>query len=794
MLDEYNTTAYLDLEQEDIAVTNIINKYKLSSQNNSFLFNVEDDYKILIEYICKLFIKDKIIPDEIKNELLHNVHFRSFIIKNTKNKIDNIFFDKKTIVFKEIVSIINLLSFGENFNIFENYNSYSLDNLSSLFKKYKEKLEENQLNKEEFELLFSHYLLLIEIMNVLCKINSNDLQRKKTINPIIEILTETINTLKFKVQLSPQKVNILNNILGKLLFYYSHIPYIDITNRNLNDVIDEFYFNFEKSTIGYQLSKSISFGNSNELKEYKIFLNTISTLLLNMIYKLESEYEYNEYKDLNLFKNILDLYENVIVHTNIPKFKTIFELKKYLINNYMFIYSGNCEYNIDIIINDFFNNKQFDNSTIQIIYAITLYSDIKNDTLIEILKKFLNMEKFHNDYLEFYKLNICDVIINKLIKHNFTLNENLCKTLVNYINENSVASHLISIYTKVFLSLSLYYSSFNDIKSIELSKNYYAIYININGYNLLNNEYLSINKKILTNYGESLIKDLDLEVTDITDEKLYNLGKKSVIKHISQKKLDKKFYINQKLSNLLTKILNEENLNNEKINNYIEEFISKDIFYGLVFCKVDGLCKKKCEILDLGYETINIPLFKQQFTLKIAYSTIYKDVCQNIYLNMKNYIEKNVSNIIITYQKTIPMFFDKITGLRNVTKLQKDLEELSNEFIFIEFYLHLIEDLNTKFGYVKTNEILKEYISQIEKLIDLYRLSGPKLGIVIPVDFNYEELITNIENITLSRYEEKINFKNTYAITWGNKDNILEKSSCCISLAKKDNKKSLELK
>ncbi|RXI45037.1 hypothetical protein CRU99_04440, partial [Malaciobacter mytili] len=297
MLDDYNATAYLDLEEEDIAVTNIITKYKISSKNNSFLFDVEDDYKSLINYIGELFIKNQTLPDDIKNQLLHNINFRSFLIKNIIIKIDNIFFDKKTIVFKEIVTIINLLSFGKNFNIFENYISYNLDNLSSLFREYEEKLEKNQNIKEEFELLFAHYTLLIEIINVLCKINSSDVQRKKTINPIIEILTETINILKFKISLNEEKVNILNNILGKLLFYYAHIPYIDITNRKLFDVIDEFYFNFEKSIAGYQLSKNTSFGNSNELKEYKLFLNTISTLLSNMIYKLESEYEYNEYKD-----------------------------------------------------------------------------------------------------------------------------------------------------------------------------------------------------------------------------------------------------------------------------------------------------------------------------------------------------------------------------------------------------------------------------------------------------------------------------------------------------------------
>ncbi|PHO12869.1 hypothetical protein CPG38_05090 [Malaciobacter marinus] len=797
MLDEQNNaTSYLDLEDEDIAVTNILEKYKLSNQHDSsFLFDIDDDYKQLMQYIAKLYIKNETLPAEISHELNNNINFRKFLIKAIKQKLQNIFFDKRTVVFKEIVIIINLLSFGKDYKIFENYISYNINNLSELFRDYEAKLEENKDNKEQFEVLFSHYTLLIETVNVLCKVNSTDVQRKKSINAILEILTETINILKFKIDLNEERINILNNILGKLLFYYAHIPYINIKNKSVKELVDEFFFNFEKSNDGYELSKSTHFGNSNELNEYKIYLNTITTLLSNMIYKLETEYDYNEYKDLINFKNILDLYEETIIHTYIPKFKTISEFKNHLINNYIFIYSSNCEDDIFLIINDFFKNKNFDNSTIQIIYAITLYStQIKNDILIDIIKKFLAMEKFDNDYLEFYKINICDVIIHRFIRQNsFIIDDELARIIVDYVNKNSVASHLISVYTKIFLSLSLYYSYSYETKSIELSKNYFAIYKNINGNTLLENEYKTINDKIFINYGKRLIKELDLDYEYIEDEKYYELGRKSVLKHINQNKINKTYYMNQKLSDVITNILNEKNLYDEKVNKYIEEFISKEVFYGLAFAVVDGLCQKDCTILDLGYETVKIPLFSN-FELKIIYSTVYKEVFQHLFINNKEYMKKNVSNIIISYQKTIPMFFDKITGLRNVNRLQKDLNDIKNEFIFIEFYINNIDEYNEKLSYAKTDIILRNYAKELESFLNIYRLSGPKFGAILPLNSNMDSYIQKIQKTKIIYQENQINFDLTFAVSWGNSENILEKSAHCITLARKSKEKYYEFK
>ncbi|RXJ84883.1 hypothetical protein [Arcobacter sp. CECT 8985] len=788
MLNEIkNASSYLDIEEEDIVVSNILNKYELNSDNNSFLFSIENDYRTLINYVAKLYIKKEEIPADINEELNNNINLKKYLINNIKTRINDIFYDDKTIVFKEIVTITNLLSLGKDYEIFVNYIDYNLNNLSTLFRDYENRLESMKDDKENFDILFEHYSLLIESINVLCNINSVDIQRKKSINVMLEILTETINILKFKITLNDSQVNVLNNILGKLLFYYAHIPYIDTKAKSVEDLIEEFHFYLEKAHSGYELSKSTQFGNSNELDEYKKYLTSISTLISNLIFKLETQYDYNDYKDIDKFNTIIDLYKHTIVHATIEDIKTIAEFKKHITNNYIFIYSGSTEDTINTVINDFFENKNFDNSTMQIIFSICLYSSkIENEKLLNIIKQLMSLDKFENDYLEFYKLKICDIIINRLIRQrDFILNDDIIKQIVTYINKNSIASHIISEYTKIFLSLSLYYSYFSDFKSVELSKSYYATYKNLNGENLLTNEYKKINREIFINYGKNLIEELDLNKQELNDDKYFELGNKSVLRHIHQNKINKTYYMNQKFSDLIGKILNEKNLDDEKANEYISDFVSKDVFHGLGCVMIDGLCQKDCQMLDLGYKIEEIELFSK-FKLKVAYSTLYKDIFENIFEDSKEFIKKNITTAIITYQKTVPMFYDKKTDLRNINKLLKDLEDIENDFIFVEFYINNIEEINTKYGYARSNAILKEFADKIDDFANLYRLSGPKFGLILPLNSNIDNYIKRIKSNPVSYNNKKVNFDITFAVSWGNNNNILEKSAYCMALALKN--------
>ncbi|WP_320033360.1 hypothetical protein [Halarcobacter sp.] len=789
----------LDTSSEDLNIINLIENYKIKT-DDSFLYSATDDYKALIAYISDLYFEQKSIPFDIIEEIINNKNLKSVIILVIEEKMNNILFDSTTIVFKEIVTIIDLLSMGNNFNIFENYNTYNLDNLSSLFRTYEDRLKELEEKGDEldFDITFKQYSMLIETINQVCSINSMDVIRKKTIKPLIEVISETINLIKFNIKLSEEKINILNNILGKLLFYYSHIPFINASNKDTKYLIDEFHFNFAKTCDGYELSKNANFANEGTKNEhYKIFLNSSTTLICNLLYKLERNYPKELYNDLSYFEDIITLYKEEINHTPFIDFKTLDEFNSILLSNYMFIYD---EHRKDLsyktVIEDFLEDKIEDYSNTFILHAIVLFSnDIDDEMLIKLLKKLISTEKYRNDYHEFLKLTICDVIIKKFVDSNkLILDDILINQIIDYVKKNKIASHLMSIYSKIYLTLSAYYSLCNDFISIEKSKLFYFYYVKINGYDLLENEFEKLNRNILLNHGNRYFEDLKFDNISINKEKALDIGKKTLEKFIIQEEITLKYNINQKLSNIITQIFTDDGLNDDLLNSHIENFISNDIFHGLTFVAVEGLCQKKCKLIDLGYERIDIPLF-DKFTLKIAYSKVYKHIFEKIFEDNISYIKQNIINLIVCYLKSIPIYNDVITTLYNIEKLKIDLLKRDDkEFIFIEIHINDLINLNKKYGYEKTNIYFKEYALKLNDIHQIYRLNGPSLALVLEQNDDYKSIIEKIRNIDFLTKDETIKPKLTIGVSWGDRTNIVEKSTLSMNLAQENHNKYYEFK
>lgn len=780
---------YLDFEGNDLIVTSLLNKYNLNTNNSSsFLYNLDDDYKALINFIVKLYIEKKDIPKDIKNELVSNTKFKSYLLFDIKERMSNILSDNTTIIYKEIVTIVNLLSFGKKFNIFENYNFYNIKELGLLFREFEESLKIlKETDEENFDITFEQYTILIEVVNELCTINSTDVLRKKTIIPLMDSISETINIIKFSIQLNETQVDTLNNILGKILFYYSHIPFINTTNKNAQYLIDEFKFNFEKICDGYNLSKNANFAaDPRENEYYKVFLNSSTTLISTLIYKLETSYSYNEYNKIDKYKDIISLYNEEISHKKLPELKDVEELKTELLKNYNYIYDENlCNENYLYVIDNFLENSDFNSSNMHILHSLVLFSShIDDEKLLKILEILISLDKFKNDYHEFYKLNVCDVIINRFTyDQNQMLNDEIIEKILEYIEKNKIASHLMAIYSKIYLSLSLYYSFFDEYEAIDKSKFFYFNYISINGKELLENEFSKLNNDILLNHGKKYIIDLELENVIVSDAKCIEIGAKTLEKYFNKQELNLKYNINQKLSNIVTEIFTDEGLNDSLLNTHIENFISRDIFHGLTYVWVDGLCENKSQLLDLGYENIEIALI-EKYKLNLSYSTVYKHIFNNIYESNKEYIKQNIINLIISYIKSIPIYHDPVTTLYNIDKLRNELRKKGNEeLILVEIYLEDLMDLNRRYSYQRVNEMFKEYTATINSFVDIYRFNGPKIAFILEKYEEYDSIIEKIKKVQIGSENDLVYPKLTIAVSWGNKDNIIEKSSHSMSIA-----------
>lgn len=789
-LDEDDATSYLDLDHEDLVISDLLNKYNISiSTQSAFIYNINDDYNSLTNYLADLYVNEEEIPSDIQEEITNNIHYRKFLISNLEKRMKNILSDNSTIIFKEIVTIVNILSFGKDYKIFESYDFYNLEQLAQLFRDYEKKLIElKQLNEENFILTFKHYTTLIEVLNELCAINSTDVLRKKTINPIIEILTETINIVKFNIALSEKQINILNNILGKLLFYYSHIPYINIKDKSAAYLISEFSFNVSKLSDGYTLSKNTNFADDikDEHEYYKIYLNSLTTSIGNLIYKLEDCYDEDDYIDISNFATILEVYYEMVRHKKVEAFTSIKDLKNDLLSNYVYVYKENKDIKDCMeIINNFLDNKEFNSSNMQILLYIVIFSDeLDEEKLINILSILLSLNKFENDYHEFHKLQLIDNIIKKInIKKDEHTKELLNVKLVDYIEINKIASHLMSIYSKIYLSLSMFNSSFEDKASIELTKYYYYKYLSINGKELLENEYENIDKTILLNVAKRALNQMSIEPKFMDKDKLLEMGSNIICKYSEEFEILTKYNINQKLSNIVTNIFTNEGLDNDTLNTNIESFISKDIFHGLVFVSIDGLCERKCRLSDLGYEKVHIPLI-DGYSLRMAYSRVYKHIFTDLFDNNIAYIKQNLINLLICYLKSTPLYFDPVTKLQSNEKLKKDLlTHNEDEIVFLEICLTNLQELNIKYTYEKTNEIFKAFSNSVNTIIPTYRLQGPRIGLIVNKDYNYEEIIKSIENIKIKYENNLIDINLSFAVSYGNKSNILLKSEHAMNIA-----------
>ncbi|MGA1933022.1 hypothetical protein ACH5BF_09945 [Arcobacter sp. YIC-464] len=796
-----NASAYLDMDNEDLVVESLLNKYNIQiNSNKSFLYDLNDDYDALIEYISELYIEELEIPSDIEHEINNNLHFKTYLVKSLNDRLNNILDNSSTIFFKEIVTIINLLSFGKDYNLFKSYNLFNLENLAKLFRDYENKLHTYLQNGEiyEFENLFFQYILLIETLNKVCIVNSNDVYRKRTINELIDLVTETINISKFRIKLSEKKVNILNNILGKLLFYYSHIPFINIKGKEFSYLIEEFYFYFQKTCDGYELSKNTNFANDeNQTKYYIVFLNSLTTLLSNLIYKLNNNYDVNNLEIINKFEDILELYKKMITHKDIKEFKSLDEFQEDLIDNFSYIYNYNTnkEFNYTQIVDEFISNKEFSSINMQTILSIVLYSKgFDERKLLEILNILIKKDKFDNDYHEYFKLSLCDVIINKLTKvRNDSIKNELHSKIIDYIETNKIASHLMAIYSKLYLSLSAYYSFYKDNKSIEITKEYYYKYLSINGKSLLENEYLDLNNIVLLNLGKNFVEEIKIDDIVYEDKRYKEIGNSIIDKYAKRFEVTMKYNINQKLSNIVSEIFTKEGLDSDSLNKSIEQFISNEIFHGLIFCAIEGLCEHKCRLVDLGYKKVEIPLM-EGYKLRMAYSKVYEHIFLDIFEKNKAYIVQNLINIIISYLKSIPIYIDSITKLFNLNKLKKDLEKKENEkILFVELYFNNLKNINLKHTYEKGNEIFKEFALKINELSTTYRLQGPSLGFFCDEEI-YKDIIEKIKDFEIEYEDIKIKPELQISVTWGDKENILEKSEYGMSLAKNSDNAYYEFK
>ena len=783
---------FLPLNNSDLEIEHLIDKYKLE-KNLSFLpvHTNESKFEIVRDYIIELYLSDKVIPDDIAKIINENFDFKLFLLNDIKTRMKSIMTDTTTIVYKEIYIVINLLSLGKKYDIFKNYQNYSMKSIKELFQDYEKFLVtlSKDLNTQNFNLSFKYYIALIESFNELCIINSLDIERRKSIEGLVELLTETMNNVKFTIKLDNENLEILNNILGRMLLYFSNIQYIAITKKTIDEVVSKYEFILKRHLDGFLLLTQTEVIEKNSIY-YLPLLEKTTTLILTLIFKVKSKIStqnisIDEYKD---FRNIVNIYFERFNVVNV-KIDTIEEFRESLLNQYLQIEEKTSVSHTHYmsIIDSFIEDKSYSTNNMSLLHNIVLFSDdIQKEKIDRILTRLIDSDRITNDYYEFFKLKIIDRILQKYINLKVEVVDNkFIPKIIKYIESNNVASHLMPMYSKIYLSLSLYYSYSKDNNFQELSKSYYFRYKSLDNNMLLDNEFKLLSKQIFLNYGKISCKKFDLEEFSLSPTKKIHIGQNIIDEYFLKKEYIKKDMLSSKVGSIIKRLYQNSHFDLNQLNSELEELISKKIFYGLVIVKISTKnYNQDVQLKDIGYKKVHIDLI-DGFMLHFYYSSAYEECFQNLLKLNIDFFENSLINVMTSYIKNIAFFKDDITKLPNMNMLEKDLELYKDEeIIFVQFYIETIPLLSLKNTYDETNDYFRELAFMLNKIKLSYRMNGPRIAMIFKTDEEYNEAIDLIDNIIIEYKGKKVKAELSTGVAIGKIENIMEKSFYAVSSAR----------
>lgn len=624
-----------ELEQKDSIkqIDLILEKYNILENDNQLISSFEKNILYIINYIESLFIKKESIPSDLEDLFLNNSSLKENINLYIEKKLLNITKKDSIYFFKDINIMLHILSIGTNQKILESYNDYNFDSVSNLFRFYENRLKQLFLtNKELFSLSFDSYIILLRTITQLCNFNSIDEIAKRSIKYFIELMTESINLLKFNVLLDKTQLNKLNNIQGKYLYYFSYIDNIVFDIDDLKTTFENYFLMLERHEAGYIISSESGFGEETQnldSQEFLIYKKNSSILILKLIKDLKANLDEESYFKQEEFQRILRFFYKKfsIYHSNDDVAQSLKVFQKDLLNSLLLNYHIDQDFkkqlDYHLIIDDFiFSQESLSNTNIEIIFQLLYFTDdialYKYHLISQIL---VQHNPINNDYHEYFKLAIFNLCINKSIhvKYNTDL-ENVLKKIYNYINDYKIASHLLSVYSKIYLSLSLLYSQ-NQI-DIEKAKKLYATFVQINGLEILKNEYNEINLKILSN--------IQLPADFIVDEFLKN----------------KNIKLKNELDNIKNKI--EKNLLETEMKTSLATFISNEIFHGVCETTIFNI-EENLTILDAGFEEYQIVL--QKYIIRLVFTSVYKSNFLSIFENNKSFLENDVYKILNNFKQ-----------------------------------------------------------------------------------------------------------------------------------------------
>lgn len=428
----------------------------------------------------------------------------------------------------------------------------------------------------------------------------------------------------------------------------------------------------------------------------------------------------------------------------------------------------------DILRNGIENEFQ-----IESLYYILFYGDnIKGEILEKLMGVFLETNDQDNKlFYEQYEwgIKIVALIMRKFSSaqerfiHSLPLAENIYSSL-----KGKEVSHSVLNYSKVYLSLALYYIKYKESGHMERAQ------ICFSHYKDLSADFIGMNENLILQDEKNFYIALWMKKFGVESEDSENLGKIVFKDSMEKFQSSKRFSIKSEVEQIITSMNHwNEVYSQDKLTELLGWVIAKFIFYNLCTITVIGDCENckcrdaSCDISLSSLEAEKCFLIPEQrgfwtekmefdwgVSLYFTYSLFAQDIVKNILREQWKLIEKCLQDVIATNRRTAllqeanrekekELHFNALTGLPNKRSLLSDLKKLDSTKPFLLLLkFDQVTDMSDGWGFDEWDILIKE-IAEMLKTLNIglvYRTGGSEFAIIMAHDMENKGL--TIESCT----------------------------------------------
>ena len=120
-----------------------------------------------------------------------------------EKKLSNLVTDDTNHILKDINILVSITAIGSTENILDSSYNYNLKAISTLFRFYETNLLDFFKNNAKlFDVSFDTYMILLKTLFQLSIVNSTNILRNRSIHNILELITESVNIVKYTILLN----------------------------------------------------------------------------------------------------------------------------------------------------------------------------------------------------------------------------------------------------------------------------------------------------------------------------------------------------------------------------------------------------------------------------------------------------------------------------------------------------------------------------------------------------------------------------------------------------------------